>query len=61
MSIYNTMLDLFNTYVYGGLMEAGSYEELVAIFFSTLACLFMVGLPFIIVYFVIRLICNIGR
>lgn len=61
MSIYNTILDLFNTYIYGGNMVAGSYEELVAIFFSTTACLFVVSLPFIVVYFIIRFFCSFGR
>lgn len=61
MDIYQTILDLFNTYVYGGNMVAGSYEELVAIFFSTLCCLLAVGMPFIVIYFVLRFITSFGR
>lgn len=56
MSIYQSIYDLINTYVYGGLIEVGSYQELVAILFSTGACLFMMSLPFLVVWRVIKMI-----
>lgn len=54
MNIYQILYDLLVTYVYGGSIVVGSYQELVAILFSTIGCLFVVALPFIIVYMVIR-------
>lgn len=56
MNIYQSIYDLINTYVYGGEIVAGSYMELVAILFSTAACLFLMALPFIVVWRIIKLI-----
>lgn len=54
---YQTCYDLFNTYVYGGTVVEGTYEDLVCIQVSTLACLFLFSLPFLVVFWVIRRIC----
>lgn len=59
MSIYDNIYNLIATYVYGGDIAAGSFEELVCIFFSTGACLFMVSLPFLVVWMVLKMI--VGR
>lgn len=56
MSIYHNIFDLLNTYVFGGTVVDGSYEELVCIFFSTCACLFMVSLPFLVVGYILKMI-----
>lgn len=56
MNIYTQIYNLFNEHIFGGELVAGSFEELVVIFYSMTACLFMVSLPFIVVYFLIRLI-----
>ena len=48
MNIYQNLYDLINTYVFGNSIVVGSYEELVTILFSTLGCLALVSLPFVI-------------
>lgn len=58
MNIYQSIYDLINTYVYGGEIVAGSYTELVAIAFSTAACLFLMALPFIVVWRIIKVIAG---
>ena len=54
---YQTCYDLFNTYIYGGTVVEGTYEDLVCIQVSTLACLFLFALPFLVVFWVIRRVC----
>lgn len=54
-NIYQALFDLINTYVYGGSVVVGSYQELVCIFVSTAATLFMIALPFLVVWRFIRL------
>lgn len=54
-NIYQALFDLINTYVYGGSVVAGSYQELVCIAVSTAATLFMIALPFLVVWRFIRL------
>lgn len=55
MSIYNNIYNLLVTYVYGGAVVTGSFEELTAILFSTLACLCLVALPFVLIFkFIMR-------
>lgn len=56
MNIYQTCYDLVNTYIYGSTVQVGSYQELVCIAVSTLACLFVFSLPFVLVYKVIKMI-----
>ena len=56
MSIYDSIYNLFNTYVYGGNIVVGSHQDLVATLMSTIAVVFMVSLPFLVVWKVIKLI-----
>lgn len=56
MIIYDTIYQLIEQYIYGSVV-AGSYQELVCIMVSTAACLFIIALPFIIVWRVIKLVC----
>ena len=56
MSIYQSLYDLINTYIFGGLIATGSYQELVAILFSTLGCVFLISLPFMVVWKVVKTI-----
>lgn len=56
MNIYQSIYDTINTYVFGNSIIAGSYQELVTIFFSTTACLFVMALPFVVVYKVIKML-----
>lgn len=57
MPIYQSCYELIEQYIYGT-VEVGSYQELVCIAFSTLACLFVMALPFILVYMIIRFIVS---
>lgn len=56
MSIYQSLYDLINTYIFGSSIVAGSFQELVAILFSTFGCVFLVALPFMVVWRLIKLI-----
>ena len=56
MSIYANILELINTYVFGGSIVSGSYEELVSIILATAAVVFLVALPFTVVWKFIKLI-----
>lgn len=48
-NIYQTLFDLLNTYIFGGTVVGGTYQELVCILVSVIACLFCMSLPFIVV------------
>lgn len=56
MSIYQSIYDLINTYIFGGLIEPNTYQELVTILLSTSSCIFIFAIPFIIVYKVITIL-----
>ena len=56
MSIYANILELINTYVFGGSIVSGSYEELVSIILATAGVVFLVALPFTVVWKFIKLI-----
>lgn len=53
--IYQTCYDLVAQYIYGA-VDVGTYQELVCIAVSTCACLFVMALPFVLVWRVIRLL-----
>lgn len=56
MNIYSTCYELINTYIYGGTVVTGSYNELVCIAVSTLACLFVFGIPFILCWKILKML-----
>lgn len=51
---YTNLFNLISTYIYGG-VSAGSSEELVCILVATLGSLFIVALPFAVVWKVMKL------
>lgn len=55
MSMYQSLFDLIHTHVYGG-VELTSDMNLVCTLISTMGVIFMVAIPFIVVYKVISLI-----
>lgn len=55
MSIYQNLFDLIHQYIYGG-VELTADMNLVATLVSTIGCLFVVALPFAVVWLVIKLI-----
>lgn len=56
MSIYTDIYNLINTYIFGGLIEAGTHQELVAILLSTVACIFVFSLPFLLVWKILKML-----
>lgn len=57
MGIYQAIYDLIATYIYGGVALTPSMI-LVNTTVSTIGCLFILAIPFIVTYFVIRLVCS---
>ena len=56
INLFQTCYDLVATYIYGGTVEAGSHMDLVCTMVSTCANLFLVALPFLLVWKVIRML-----
>lgn len=56
--MYDSLYDLIQTYVFGGALELGSNQELVCMLIATFGCIFLVAIPFILVW---RLIIAITR
>lgn len=52
--IYQGIYDLIEQYVFGA-VQGGTYQELVCIAVSVMAVLFVMALPFVLVYRVIRM------
>ena len=55
MSIYQNIYDLLHTYVYGS-VELTSDMSLVCTLLSTIGCVFLVSLPFLLVWKIIKMI-----
>lgn len=49
MSIYENIYQLVNTYIFNGSIVTGSYQDLVTIILSTIACVYLVAFPFLVV------------
>lgn len=56
MNIYNSIYDLLNTYVFGGSITANSVQDLAVTLVSLTACIFLVSIPFLIVWKVIKML-----
>lgn len=57
-NIYTTIYQLLESILFGS-VTAGTYPDMICVMVSTFACLFMIAVPFIVVYKVIQLI--VGR
>lgn len=57
-TLYDTAFELFRNYIYGADRELTPEMQLTLTIMSTLAALFVVLIPFILVWFVIRLVCR---
>lgn len=55
--IYQSIYDLISTYIFGS-VTTGTHQELVCILVATLGSIFLIALPFIIVYWVASAICR---
>jgi hypothetical protein len=56
MSVYENIYQLVNTYIFNGSIVTGSYQDLVTIILSTIACVYLVALPFLVVRKLLNLI-----
>lgn len=56
MSMYDSIFDLIQTYIYGG-QSLTPDMNLVCTLISTCACIFCIAIPFFVVY---RILCFIG-
>lgn len=57
MGIYQTLYELLTQYVYGGNALNGD-QTLTLTVLSTIGCLFVVAVPFLLVWRVITMLCN---
>lgn len=57
IDIYANIYDLITTYIFGGVLDS-SNEELITICLSSIACIFVFALPFLVIWKVIKLIMN---
>lgn len=55
MNIYQSLYDLIATYIFGGVQMTPNMD-LVAIMIATIGCVFLVSLPFTLVYKVVCMI-----
>lgn len=55
MVIYDTLYSLLEQYIYGGYINPGDFSDLVCTLVSTIGCLFVVALPFVVVWRAIKL------
>lgn len=60
MSIYNALYALLQDFVFGGEIISGSIPDLVATLLSTCGVIFLVSIPFLIVWRLICMVCG-GR
>lgn len=56
VNLFQTLYDLLNTYIFGGLAESGNYYDLICILVSTIGNLFLIALPFICIFKVVRMV-----
>lgn len=57
MGIYQGIYDIIHTYIFGG-VQMSSNMELVCILIATIGCLFLISIPFLLVW---KLILTISR
>lgn len=56
MNIYNNLYSLIEQYVFGNAIVTGSNQELIATLVATFGTLFVIAIPFALVWKVIKLI-----
>lgn len=61
MNIYQTLYDLVNQYVFNNEIVANSPQELATTLFCLGATLFLLSMPFIIVFYVMRFLIGFIR
>lgn len=56
MGIYGDIYNLIQTYVFGGVVDVGSYQELITILISAFGVLFVVSVPFLLIIKIIKML-----
>ena len=56
MSIYQSLYDLIQTYIFGGVAVLGSNQELICMLIASFGSIFLVAIPFAVVWKLILLI-----
>lgn len=56
MNVYQTLYDLVNQYIFNNEVVIGSNQELVCVLVATCGSLFVISLPFLIVWKVIKML-----
>lgn len=56
MNIYQGLYELINQYIYGGTIVAESVADLVATLLSTAGCIFLVAIPFVLVWRICKML-----
>lgn len=54
--VYQSLYQLLETYVFGNAVEVGGNAELVCMLAATAGCVFVVSIPFMLVWKIIKLI-----
>lgn len=58
-NIYQGIYDLIVNQLFGGTVEIGSNPELITILVSTFATIFLIAIPFIVIYKFIKMVCDL--
>lgn len=56
INIYQSIYNLIVNQIFGGSVDVGSPPEFIATMFSTFACCFLLAIPFIACYKIIKII-----
>ena len=55
--IYDSIYNLIETYIFG-IVQVGTYQELICILLSSVGCIFVFSLPFVLVWKVVKMFVN---
>ena len=55
-NIYQSIYDLIVNQIFGGSVTAGSPPEFIATMFSTFACCFLIAIPFVACWKIVKII-----
>lgn len=58
INLFDTCYQLLNQYIFGGTVVANTYADLFCVLVSGIATLFLISLPFIVVWQFIKMCCR---
>lgn len=56
LDLYNEIYSLIVNNIFGGSVQVGTYPDLISSLFSAIACMFVLAIPFILVWKVIKMV-----